>query len=112
MIIHIPINTKWQYSALNTQIKTSEKRVLHRKHMSKPICEIVQEPNNRESGPRGPDDRFPESPKLQKYLDSDSDFGDQTCTQQIDATKTTGKTPTHQNSHRNRLEHLEQGGRS
>ena len=36
-------------------VTTADNRILHRKHISKPISEITQEPNNRRTGPRGPD---------------------------------------------------------
>ena len=48
-----------------------ENRILHRKHLSKPIFEITQEPNNRGTGPRGPDDRFTKSPQTFTMQDSD-----------------------------------------
>ena len=57
-------------------VTTLENRVLHREHMSKPISEFTLEPNNRGIGPRGPDGRFIKSPKLRRYLDSDSDSED------------------------------------
>ena len=41
--------------------------------MSKPISEITQEPNNRGTGPRGPDGRFTKSLRTFTIHDSDSE---------------------------------------
>ena len=62
-------------SGTKHKITTSENGILHRKHISKSIFEFTQEPNNSRPGLRGPDGRFTKSPKLRKYLDSDSAAG-------------------------------------
>ena len=42
---------------------TSDKKIFHRKLISKPINTFEQEPTNRGTGPRGPDGRFARKPK-------------------------------------------------
>ena len=60
-------------SASNHTVTTADNRILHRKHISKPISEITQEPNNRGTGQRGPDGRFTKSPRTFTIHDSDSE---------------------------------------
>ena len=44
--------------------------------MSKPVFEITQEPNDRGTGPRGPDGRFTKSPGTFNIHDPDSESED------------------------------------
>ena len=57
-------------------ITTSDKRISHRKHISKPISELTQEPNYRGTGLRGPDGSFIKSPRVFYIHNSDSDLRD------------------------------------
>ena len=63
-------------SGTNHTVTTADNRVLHRKHISKPISEITQEPNNRGTGLRGPDGRFINSPRTFTIHYSDSESED------------------------------------
>ena len=47
-------------------ITTPNGRILHRKMISKPISNFIQEQNNRGIGPREPDGRFITSPSKQR----------------------------------------------
>ena len=55
---------------------TTSNKILHRKPISKPVSEIVQENNNRSTGPRGSDGRFTQSPRIISIQDTGSDPGD------------------------------------
>ena len=61
-------------SGTNHTVTTADNRNLNRKHISKPISEITQEPNNRGTGPLGPDVRFTKSHLTFLIHDSDSEF--------------------------------------
>ena len=50
-------------SCTDHTLTTADNRVLYRKHISKPISELAQEPNNRGTGLHGPDGRFIKSPE-------------------------------------------------
>ena len=56
-------------------VTTADNRILHRKHLSKPISEFTQKPNNKWPGPRGPNGRFIKSPRMIDILDIDSNPG-------------------------------------
>ena len=53
--------TQLAISGTNHTVTTADNKIIHRKNISKPVSEI-QEPNNRGTGPRGPDGRFTKSP--------------------------------------------------
>ena len=63
-------------SGIDQTVTTADNRVLHRKHFSKPISELKQEPNNKGTGLRGPDGRFIKSPRTHTIHDTDSESED------------------------------------
>ena len=66
---------KIQIAVLGTNhtATTADNRVLHRKHIRKPISELTQEPNNEGTGLRGPHGRLIKSPGTFTIHDSDSE---------------------------------------
>ena len=65
--------TQLAISGTNYTVTTADNKILHRKNISKPVSEITQEPNNRGTGPRGPDGRFTKSPRTFNIHDPDSE---------------------------------------
>ena len=64
-------------SGTNHTVTPPNRRVLHRKLISKPIVDFNQELNNRGTGPRGPHRRFIRSPSKQKramVIESEDDI--------------------------------------
>ena len=71
-------------------VTTADNKILHRKHISKPISEIVQEQNSRGTGLRGPEGRFIKSPRITRVAISDSDSEKSNpTTSQLDTTQIT-----------------------
>ena len=68
--------TQLAISGTNHTVTTVDNKIIHRKNISKPVSEITQEPNNRGTGPRGPDGRFTKSPRTFNIHDSDSESED------------------------------------
>ena len=64
-------------SETNHTVTTPNGRIIHKKSISKPICNFNQEcNNNRGTGPRGPDGRFtrsPSKPKRAYVIESDTE---------------------------------------
>ena len=75
----------------NHTVATADNRTLHSKHISKPISELTQEPNNRRPGLRGPDGRFIKSPRITNIQDSKSDLGDASLATPTVSTSNNGK---------------------
>ena len=87
--------TQIAISGTKHTITTSDNKILHGKHISKPISEIVQENNtNRGTGPRGPDGPFTKSPRIANVQDSDSDHGEASPVATATATTTFGEQTT------------------
>ena len=64
-------------SETNHTVTTPNGRIIHKKSISKPICDFNQDcNNNRGTGPRGPDGRFtrsPSKPKRAYVIESDTE---------------------------------------
>ena len=79
-------------------VTTAENKILHRKHISKPISEFAQEQNNRSMGLGGPDGRFIKSHRLAREAKSDSDSEKSNpATPQMDTTQITEDTQSRSN---------------
>ena len=84
--------TQIAISGTKHTVTTSDNKISHRKHISKPISEIVQENStNRGTGPRGPDSRFTKSQRIVNVQDSDSDHGEASPVAIATATTTFGE---------------------
>ena len=68
--------TQLAISGTNHTVTTADNKIIHRKNISKAVSEITQEPNNRGTGPRGPDGRFTKSPRTFNVHDTDSESED------------------------------------
>ena len=78
-MVHIPI-PQIAVPSTEHEITTSDNEISHRKHISKPISELILEPNNRGTGWYGSDDRFPKFLKPDIFPESDSDSANATTT--------------------------------
>ena len=75
MVALIQKKTQLAISGTNHTVTTADNKIIHRKNISKPVSEI-QEPNNRGTGPRGPDGRFTKSPRTFNIQDPDNESED------------------------------------
>ena len=75
-------------SCTKHSVTTADNKILHRKHIRKPISEFSQEQINRGTGLRGSDSQFIKSPTREAISDSDSETSHPTKPQ-MDTTQIT-----------------------